>query len=323
MVVYYERGCLIKVFMNRRQETIKQILAQLHALEGNEYAVQENIRFFEAARRLPAYFKWLLGHARQIDSSRLLEINELLPQYDITMHTKLIEMERKRFPGLIEPLVERIVQIIVQAKRPIAAMSFGSGGMETERQIIERLQDHHHAYPVFFVGVDRSSSAINVAKKNLQEFAEIIEQHEIDQLDRATWMKIRNEQKKPFAVVYCKNDIFALDKVFEQYDFDLSYHSHFEHHLSGEQVLNLARIAIRISRLTLAYDGYRNWPGMIPQTIIGWNNPVFLNAEIFSNLRYPLKHIIQSKSESFGPEYRMSYHRPLGYFLREHNIALL
>jgi hypothetical protein len=256
---------------------------------GEQYAIDANIEFFKACRSIFSYISWLRTRATKLDGAQLLEINDLLPKWDQTMHRKLIEMEKKKFPGLIKLLVDKLHELIVENASDVVVADIGSGGMEAERQVLERLVAADHSHKVVFVGVDQSLDARAVAKENLASLGDDIVQVEVDQLTAAKLGEIISKESKRFIVIHCRNDIFALDKVFEPNTFNIAFHALFKHHLTTQQRGNLDQILNKIATRVLEYDGFRDYFGMIPQSFIGWTNPVFLNAEIFSNIRFTQK----------------------------------
>ena len=63
-----------------RVAQINEILKDLEDLKKrgfeNTYAVDENIKFFEALKSLLKYIKWLIKEMPKIDGSRLLELSD-------------------------------------------------------------------------------------------------------------------------------------------------------------------------------------------------------------------------------------------------------
>ena len=62
--------------MNRK-EIIDHVLNDLRSLKGkgsfhNQYALDENIAFFEANRSFPSYIKWLFMRAPKLDGEKLI-----------------------------------------------------------------------------------------------------------------------------------------------------------------------------------------------------------------------------------------------------------
>lgn len=282
-----------------RKESIDEVLKDLELLKNNskinQYAINENIVFFEATKSILKYIWWLIMRAPKIDGERLLEINDLLPKYDLMMHRKLIEMEKRKFPGLIEPLVKRIFEIILVANKPMALMNLGCGGMEAERQVIGRLIARKYNERLVFVGVDRSPTTAQLIKENFKDLFDEVEFYEIDHLDNQKLREIAEKKGKQFLILLCKNDIFQLDKYFPENVFDIAFHVLFKHHLNQKEKIDLDNILNKISKNIIEYDGYLSWPHLvIPHTIVAWNDPIFLNASIFSDLRYFRKEQLKS-----------------------------
>lgn len=281
---------------------IAEVLRDLATLKNkpniNQYAVDENTLFFEACRSLPSYIWWLIKRAPKIDGEKLLEVNDLLPKWDRAMHSKLIEMERKKFPGLIAPLVNKVSDFILKSDRPLILANFGFGGMEAERQIIEKILTAEHKYPVIFVGMDRSATTHKVAQENLKGLGQNVILREFEYLnENILKTEVKKNENKQYLVFFCKNNIFELNKCFPNKYFDAIYHALFKHHLNNLEKIKLDQAIYGLAQNIFEYDGFRNWVSAIPQTIIGWSDPVFLNAEIFSNLRYHTKTDIQKNHE--------------------------
>lgn len=280
------------IFKNRK-ETIDEVLKDLELLKNklnfNQYAINENIAFFEATKSILKYIWWIVMRAPKINGGRLLEINDLLPKYDLMMHRKLIEMEKRDFPGLIAPLVNRVVEIMTSKNKSKTLVNIGCGGMEAERQVISSLIVKKYNERLVFVGVDRSLTTAQLIKENLKDLFYEVEFYEIDNLDNQKLHEITERQEKQFLIVLCKNDIFQLDKYFPENVFDVAFHVLFKHHLNQEEKNDLDNVLNKISKNIIEYDGYLSWHNMIPQIIAGWSNPIFLNAEIFSHLRFSKK----------------------------------
>ncbi len=301
-----------------RIEKINQILSDLENLQKNKqaqqqaYAIGENIAFYKAIKNIFSYLRWLITRAPNISPEKLMEINDLLPVLDEEMHRKLIEMEQKPFPGLITPLVDKITGILKTKEKPTALANLGSGGMEAERQVILKLSSVQSPVYHVFVGIDKSPLARKLAKQNLRSLQPVVEIFEVENLDQDNLDKIIQTRKDKHAVVLCQNDIFQLNNFFKPETFEIMFHSLFLHHLNEDEEQNMISSIRNLSKSILEYDGFKSWFNMIPQTIIGWNDPVFLNAEIFSNLRFPLKkHLLQEFSRN-----KIAFSK-IGYYLLE------
>lgn len=285
-----------------KKETIEAVLKDLEALRGNpqfknQYAIEENIIFFRALKSGFGYFKWLFFHAPKIKKEELLELTDLpFARWDIAMHKSLVRLERQSFPGLIKPLVKEATRTILSFSGPIVIGNFGSGGMEAERQIINRIHAAGIKPKIIFVGFDNSPVTHGLAKENLKNLPNV----EIEEIGTLTGELLAAQKSKiaegGIKIILCKNDIFGLDKIFAPKTFNCIFHTLFKHHLTAEQQVRLENIGLRISQKILEYDGFKHWFFItLPHTITAWDDPVFLNATIFSDLRYSTKRELADK----------------------------
>jgi len=277
---------------------------------GRLYAIEENIQFAEAMKSLPRYVWWLLTRASKIDGSRLLELTDFpVEEWDVRMHKRLIEMERKDRPGLVKPLADKVIQSILKENRPLILANLGAGGMEVDRQVISQLLEKKYGKPIIFIGVDKSPITNKIAKENLNFLGKAVEIVDVENLTKNRLEEIA-KTNRGITVILCKNDIFNLGAEFPPKYFDLVYNSLFKHHLTEESDKDkLDKIISEISKKSLEYDGYRSWFHMIPQSIVAWNNPVFLNGTIFSMLRYSGKINLNFS--------KVSFFKNTGHYLRE------
>ena len=223
-------------------------------------------------------------------------------------------MEKKDFPGLIKPLVNRVSKYIFSENRPLIIGNFGSGGMETERQIIKKCLETNYQHPIIFVGIDQSEKVKEIAKDNLKELEDKIEIIELEKISRDFLKNLKNQKDSSYIIILCKNNIFHLDKELEEKTFDLVFHTLFRHHIVLKDQNYLDQLSEKISGKIIEYDGIQSWGEIIPQTIVGWNNPVFLNAEIFSNLRFLTKKEVQKRQSKNN---KITFH-PSGYYMLEY-----
>lgn len=283
-----------------RSQIINDVLDELDALKNNhflnEYALQENVLFFKATQSIWKYIKWFLFKTPKINSEKLLEFTDFSSQkWEIEMHKNLAKAERDKFPGLIKPLVENIVKIILKSNDLKIIADLGCGAMEVERQIIQKLISLENKTPSIFIGIDKSNIVAQIAKENFKEIQDFIEFYEIDNLDMDILNNLINQRKKNYLVIICKNDIFKLDNFFPSKIFDLIFHVFFKHHLNSSEKQNLDDTIIKLSKQILEYDGYKSRVNMIAQSITAWSSPVFLNAAIFSSLRFSKKKFLSKK----------------------------
>lgn len=291
--------------MKKRRIEIDSILHKLREFENNLvysdrlYAIQENIKFAETIKSLPRYVWWLLTRAPKIDGSKLLELTDFpVEEWDVRMHTRLMEVEKNKKIKLIKPLVDRILKFVFEQNRPLILANLGAGGMEVDRQVISELIDKRYNKPIIFIGVDKSPITNKIAKENLNSLGKGIEIFYIENLTKNRLEEIA-EANKGVSVILCKNNIFNLGIEFPPKYFDLVYNSLFKHHLTEADKEKLDKTVNEISKKYLEYDGYRSWPHIIPQSLVGWSNPVFLNGTIFSMLRYLKRNKINSQYVSF------------------------
>jgi nitroreductase len=303
-----------------RKALIEHILKDLASIRNNpafpnQYAIEENIAFFEAIKTVPSYLKWLLTRAPKLDRTQLLELTDFsFPRWDREMHLKLMEVEKRDPPGMVAPLVERLIAIIKDKKKePFVAVNLGCGGMEVERQIIQKLLDEKYNKQAVFIGVDKSSIVHELARENLHEVEPFIAIHEIEKLDQPTLDRLLGSNEDRHTVIFAKNDIFGLSQEFRPSSFDIIYHTLFKHHLTDDQKTSLDSTMAVLGRHTLEYDGYKNWFITIPQTFVGWGAPSFLNAELFSNFRFFSKKELQEMNSGR----KISFYPSTGTYLME------
>ncbi len=306
---------------NQRVKIINDIVLDLNSVQDtkNSYAIQRNIDFFKAIKTKTGYLNWLFNEAPKIDGSKILELTDFaIPRWNRQMHWELINLEKRRFPGLIRPLVNRILNIITSQNKPLIVAEFGSGGMEVVRQVITGLLDKNYKQKLTFVGIDLSDVVHQIAIKNLDELKKknIIEIFKVEKLDKINLSSLVNRGNKQYNVILCKNDLFKLPESFSKYTFDIIFHSLFKHHFNEIDKKRLELISKEFGKIILEYDGYKSWPHIfLPHSITGWHDPVFLNATIFSDLRYYTKKEIKNNFK----KNQIRFFR-IGTYLLEKNI---
>ena len=303
--------------MNRK-EMIAAIISDLESLRAKgtfaKYAIEENLAFFEAMRSGLTYTSWLLFRAPWIDPAKLLELTDFpLPKWVREMHLQLIEIERREFPGLIRPLVDHLFQFVTQ-ENPRTLVNFGCGGMEAERQVIERLRKTGYPNRLIFIGVDKSPIVKDIARANMKGLVDAIDFYEVEELRQEFLTGLLTANLSKHAVVMCKNDIFEMDKLFNERAFDLIFHSMFRHHLSDSQKASLDRVASRLAKAVMEYDNYRSWLQLIPPSIAIWGLPPLLNGAVLSRLKAPVR-----KEGSTSTSLR--FFNMTGTYLLKHNFG--
>ncbi len=302
--------------MSRIQE-INSAIEKLKAFRADpdygdrQYAIDENIIFLEAIKSLPRYAKWLITRAKKIDGKRLLELTDFpVEEWDVSMHKRLIQIERNKHIGLGKPLVDGIFNHIKQQKGPLKLVNLGAGGMEVDRQVIEKLIGDRYNVPIIFIGVDKSPITNKIAYENLKTLGALVKIVQMEQLTKERLDEIA-KNNLGITVILCKNDIFKLDKEFPAQTFDVIYHSLFKHHIKMEMQKNLDAIMEKIAKKRLEYDGFRTWPVVIPQSIAAWKYPIFLGGTIFSVLRY------ETVDEISRLPGKKTFYKKTGHCLRE------
>ncbi len=280
---------------NKRKILIENIINDLLQIRKtgieNKYALEENIKFFKAARSPLLFIFWLIFRAPTINGTLLLELCDIsFQKWDHQMHEHLIEIQRKPFPGLIRPLVNAINNFIHKSTtKNLTLVNFGSGGLEIERQLISHILISHSAKNVTFICIDNSQTAHEIGKNNLYPLRESIQIIEIEKLNKDGLVSILDNREKPCQIILCRNDIFSILNEFQDMKFDLVYNSFFMHHLNLEKERRLLTLIESLTKHYFEYDGYKSWLIMIPQILTIWKHPVLLNATIFSDLRYKTK----------------------------------
>lgn len=305
---------------NRRSTQINEVINDLVQIRGNsldsyKYAIDENISFFESSRSFFSYYIWLVARARKIIGNQLLEINDLLPKWDREMHQQLIALEKRKFPGLVQPLVSEICKILTTSNERQIIVNLGHGGMEVERQILNKLIKTNNSTPFFFVGIDKSETSRAIAKENLNEMAEFIEIIETKNLDNNKLDNIIKNANKRYTVILSDNNIFDLENNFHTKSFNIIFHSLFKHHIiSKAEKDKLDSICINLAHTVFEFDGCKNWFLMLfPHTLTAWANPIFLNASIFSDLRYYKKSDLIKEKKGKSIKFF-----PIGTYLRKY-----
>lgn len=289
----------------QRRQKIDEILNYLekqelqnNALRG---AITENISFFRNSYSLLPFYKWLYTKAPGIKQEHLLELMDIDPAspYDTELISSLAATERKLFPGLINPLVKKILRLIT-SENTCLIVSVGSGAMEVERQVISKLIRSGNDKPIVFIGVDIAASSHNFAKQNLAAIKSELNIIEKKELDDASLQRIINEKQSLYTVVLCNNDVFSLDRYFSESRFDLAYHCFFKHHVTAGASKEIDSILKKLSKRVIEYDGVRNNFNSFVQSLFVWGKPVLLSGTVFSNLRYRKKNDLKSNNTGFN-----------------------
>lgn len=261
------------------------------------YPIQQLLIFFEKTKKINTYLSWLISSLKKLrkNKDQILEINDLNIDcsWDEEMHKRLIGVQRKKFPGIITPLVDKIFEEIKNnPKQNISILNFGSGGMELEKQIIEKLVKDSILLRknIFFVGIDTSEGSRKIGKENLAQIEEKIEIIETNILDEELF-----KSNKGIRVILSGKTPFVDENHPEKPIFDIILTSLFMHHLKEREQNKLRDNFKLYGEKVFEYDGYHKLISYFVQAIEAWGDPIFLNASIFSILRYNNKNIIKKK----------------------------
>ena len=303
-----------------RLQLIDEIIADLKTLRTsgfeNQYAVDENIKFFEALKSRWAYIKWLIKDRPQIDGSRLLELSDFHlanGKWERILQDELLVLEQKKFPdvqGIIrKAIIKAINKLWAQAKKPLILVSLGSGALEIERQLIWSLRKQKSDARIILFCIDNARESIEAGKKNIAN-----SNIQIDELNDIKPEMIRSYftggNQSQYRVIIIHGDALMLDRYFGPRSIDIVYHSRFKHHLAASQKEELDRQIMKTAKIGLEHDDLNGWFLLIFTFISNWQKPVLMNGGVFSCLRDPKK--IQLKITT-PPEWKLKFFLD-GYF---------
>lgn len=256
-------------------------------------AIDENLEFFKSAKSFIKFFGWLVVRASKISRDKLLELSDFgIEKWEKILLNSLINLEKKKFPGVVAPLRDALVGFIIE-NEPKMILEIGCGGMEVVRQVLSKLKDAGYSKRIIFIGVDLSSCFYEVVDNNLQDLKEFVEVRKVD-FNKKDWQKNATEGDKNLVLLF-KGDALKMNKFFGDKSIDLVFYSKFAHHLTAKQRLELHFLTEKISKFVIEYDDYRSWPLLLPQVIFAWNNPVLMNGAVISRLRdYSKKELVGS-----------------------------
>jgi SAM-dependent methyltransferase len=290
----------------KRGKLIDFILHDLVELKNNcqpelLYAVDENIKFFEAARRIWTYIPWLILRYPTIDKTKIKELadyqlhNGLWEEY---LLKALIKLEKSKKIDLVGPLrKELLTQIRNKAEgatNPITVINVGCGAMEIERQILENLANQPLAVPVLFIGIDNSKTALAMASDNLKE----------DRVPFSTSRELLSDDVKQLQQVDQPNKVHfvlgdavsSLTKI-KPDSIDIVCYSKFIHHISDEDKASFREITTSVAKCVIEFDDYRGVYLPLMSLLTNWQNPILLNGAVFSSLRVPSRPELQEQQK--------------------------
>jgi SAM-dependent methyltransferase len=285
---------------SRRQKQIDAILKDLRGFKprrAEEYALAENIRFFEAAKNPFSFVRWQLVHAPKIEADKLLELADYpFPKWQDVMYEQLNSVERKEFPGLLKPLRNYLSKV-----NATVFMDIGCGNMEVERQLLKVFGDDVKV----FVGIDLSSEAVGMIQKNFSEQIGTVEIRQATSLDKKTLDLCRGWKGPKHLIVFVQKDALKIDPAELKGRVDVIFSSKFRHHLPADNRLKLDELMVSVGCPALEFDDYRTAPSWIPLALTAWRKPALLNGALLSRLRQPskkeLKQAKASNVQFFSP----------------------
>ncbi len=285
-----------------RTQQIDKIIRNLGDLKKqgfeNMYALDENIKFFEAMRSPIKYVKWFINERPKINGSQLLELSDFPlghGRWEAILQTELLEIEQWKFPDNLvrfrKILLNQIDNIATLSnQRPLLLMSLGSGSMEIERQIIFALKKINFKNKITFIGVDLSQASLDTAKNNLKLLDIPIEQ--VSSLNEKDLNALQQKYtQNQFTIILLKDNVFNLDKYLNEKLVDLLYHTKFRHHILPQQKEQLDTLVKKLSKRIVEADLLNNLFMFIVPLIARtrWWHPILLNGGMFSSLRCPTK----------------------------------
>jgi len=299
----------LRAKIREKHRLLDEIIRDLEGLKKtgfeNQYAIDENIKFFKAMYSLPRYFRWLVKEMPKIDGSRLLELSDFPlghGRWESILQAELLEIEKWKFPDNLMQFRKELLKQIndlsqSSGSQGLLLMSLGSGPMEIERQIILALKKENVIQKIVFVGVDSSQASLDAAKNNLAELNIPIVQTDSLQADELETIK-KKYSKHQFIIILLKRDVFALNSFFQDGSVDLIYHGQFKHHLDLPRKQALDSLVARLSNRVVEDDLLNNLFMFILPILIRtrWFHPILLNGAQFSSLRCPTKNDLKTDS---------------------------
>lgn len=291
-----------------RIQQIDEILKDLEGLKKrgfeNMYALDENIKFFEAMRSPFKYIKWLINEKPKINGSRLLELSDFPlghGRWESTLQSELLALEKKRFPDVLNiprsAILKQISKIQDNNKR-LVIVGLGSGTFEMERQIIEKLKAQHDQHKIIFIGIDNSSASIEAAKKNLIGIdVQIVD---VADINAAILETIKTKySSRQYIICLLAGNALDLNKYFANKSIDIMFHSRFKHHLSKAAQEQLDKLIEDVSNYAVEHDDLNGWFLLVVAPLLNWNKPVMMNGALFSSFRDPTRgHLLKASNQS-------------------------
>jgi SAM-dependent methyltransferase len=303
----------------KRGDIVDLVLSDLRQFKNlcdqdHSYAVDENIRFFEAARHVWTYLPWLILRYPTIDKTKIKELADFHLHdgaWEENLLRNLIRLEKSPMIDLVGPLRQTLLQklhkISAQSKHPLVVINVGCGAMEIEKQIISRLKEKPLPVPVIFIGVDNSEAAFSMARDNLRPFDNLL--NEGDELSSDLIAKLK-QSDQPYTIQFIRSDVFTLSALPPNI-IDLIFYSKFLHHLPDNDKHKFKELVTKAADHVIEFDDYRGWYLPIMSFLSNWRQPILLNGAVFSALRVPTMSELQDNKADTN--WRIKIIRVKGY----------
>lgn len=293
-----------------RTEQIEEILQDLKDLKKqgfeNMYALDENIKFFEAMRSPFKYIKWFISERPKIDGSRLLELSDFPlghGRWEAILQAELLEIEQWKFPDNLARFRKSTLELLqhLQSDERLVLLNLGCGPMELERQIIQNYLATNNKQKIVFVGIDTSDASLTLAENNIQSAR--IPLKRVSSFDSVVLAELNLEYaNEQFYTVLFKGDALKTDQYFKKGEVDILFYTKFRHHLQGNQKVYFDKMIRDVSGHIVEDDHLNNLFMFIVPLLVRsrWGHPVLLNGAMFSSLRCPLKKDLQQLASSWS-----------------------
>lgn len=307
-----------------KNECIDRIVKDLKRIrpqaEGDRlYALDENVRFFEASRTWSSYVAWILFEMPNVDGTRLLELSDFdIPEWQTMLQKELMEIEQQKYPDILAQLRGELVKEVLAASsrltRHLVLLGIGAGSMEVERQLVNELRHLKNTRPILFVIVDNSQASLDAGFKNIGRSGVHCIQR--DGIGTSEIVSLRDGLSPgSYSVLGIRSDALALPKLFSGRPFDIAYYSKFKHHLPDALKNSFVGMVKKLSPCIVEGDDYRGFYLPFFSTITAWYKPVLLNGAVFSSLRDPTPSALRKNLE---PDWKLSFRPAGGYVLTYH-----
>ena len=286
-----------------RTQQIKEILKDLEALKKhgfeNMYALDENIKFFEAMRSPFKYIKWLVTEKSKIDGSRLLELSDFPlrhNRWEDILQRELLEIEQWKFPDNLARFRKSMLGLLQHLKsdKRLVLINLGCGPMELERQIVKNYLTNNNQQKIVFVGIDMSDASLGLAEENIKSISIPLEKVSLLNSTILAELNSKHSNDQFYAVLF-KGDAMKGDQYLKNGEIDILFYTKFRHHLTNSQRTDFDKMALSSSDHIIEDDLLNNL-FMFTVPLIGrsqWKHPVLLNGGMFSALRCPTRKEVQ------------------------------